>query len=127
MVKLEFEVIDSCNLKLLIVATQKGAHMNNKEVVIEALLSALNREKDPNAKANIVGGLALIADPQTVTSFCEVVKISTDERTICNAIEALKSIRNKQAIEGLITVFANPQDAICLKAVEAIIDIGPQP
>jgi len=99
--------------------------MNNREVVIEALLSALNREKEPTAKANIVGGLALIADPKTVTSFCDVVKISADKHTICNAIEALKSIRNKQAILGLITVFANSQEAIRLKAVESMIDIGP--
>lgn len=103
--------------------------MNNKDLVVKALVGALNREKnreqmEPIVISNIVGGLALIADPETVAPIFDVVKTSSHEPTIYNAIAAFKSIKNNQAIEALITLFEIPKEDIGGKAVEAVIDIG---
>jgi len=106
--------------------------MNNKDMVIEALLSALNSElsceqKEPAVISNIIAALALIADPRTLTSIIDVVETSDHEPTIYNAIAAFKSIGSEHAsevLEALIDLLDTHNEEIADKVVEIIIDMG---
>lgn len=66
------------------------------------LLAMLGKYTDENAQAQIVAALGETCDPRAVTPILKLAQTSNDVGTLHSAIHALATIKNNQAIVGLI-------------------------